>query len=149
LRLRWADVDEKRGILTIGADGDTKNRKPREIEINPSLAAHLASMKARRQPDSVWLFPSPRRGKEDRPAKSFRESLRIARAAAKIPTFGFHDCRRFFATMSIQAGVDIQTVARWLGHQDGGMLVAKTYADVLDEHRKRMAAKLTFSDTKP
>lgn len=144
LRIRWEDVDFMAGTLTIGADGDTKNRRSRVVEFNPSLAAHLVEMKARRAPDSVYLFPSPRRGSKDRPAKSFRESLRLTRAAAGLPDFGFHDCRRFFATMAIQSGVDIQTVARWLGHQDGGVLVAKTYADVLSDHRRRMAAGVTF-----
>jgi len=33
-----------------------------------------------------------------------------------------HDLRHLFATTCIEAGVDIPTVSRWLGHQDGGAL---------------------------
>jgi len=38
-----------------------------------------------------------------------------------------HDLRHLFATRCIEAGVDIPTVARWMGHKDGGALAMKTY----------------------
>jgi integrase len=58
-------------------------------------------MFARRVPDSEWLFPSPRRGDEDLAAKTFRESLILAREAAGMPKFGFHDCRHHFISMCV------------------------------------------------
>jgi hypothetical protein len=36
------------------------------------------------------------------------------------------------------------TLARWVGHRDGGILIGKTYGDIADTHRKTMAAKLTL-----
>jgi len=42
-----------------------------------------------------------------------------------------HDLRHLFATRCIEAGVDIPTVSRWLGHQDGGALCMKTYGHPL------------------
>ena len=62
---RWTDVDFNNRLLTIGADGDTKNREARRVDFNPELEAHLKAMKARRAPDSQWLFPSPQRGEQD------------------------------------------------------------------------------------
>jgi integrase len=38
-------------------------------------------MRTRRQPDSQWLFPSPQRGDDDTAAKTYVESLRLARRA--------------------------------------------------------------------
>src|SRR5208283_4098336 len=73
LAMRWQDVDFKQGQLTIGAEGDTKNRSARVVDFNPKLKAHLLDMKERRAPDSQWLFPSPQRGDQDIPAKTFRE----------------------------------------------------------------------------
>ena len=58
LRLRWPDVDFKQKQITIGADGLAKNRKHRVVDFNEPLEAHLRDMLERRQPDSVWLFPS-------------------------------------------------------------------------------------------
>lgn len=42
------------------------------------------------------------------------------------------------------AGIDFMTIARWVGHRDGGFLIGKVYGHLADEHRKRMADKLTF-----
>jgi len=39
-----------------------------------------------------------------------------------------------------KAGVDVPTVARWLGHKDGGALLMKTYSHLLQEHSQAMAA---------
>ena len=93
LALRWADVDFKREQLTIGADGNTKNSTSRTVDFNPALKNRLLALRTRRAPDSQWLFPSPQRGEKDIHAKSFRESLELARAHAKLRHVGFHDMR--------------------------------------------------------
>jgi len=144
LRVTWADVDFAGGRVTIGADGDTKNRKGRTVDFNPKLAELLAAMRQRRAPDSQWLFPSPQRGEKDRPARSFRESLNLTRAAAGLPTFGFHDCRHHFISLAVMSGVDYMTIASWVGHQDGGVLIGKVYGHLANEHKRAMAEKLHF-----
>lgn len=53
-----------------------------------------------------------------------------------------HDLRHFFTTFAIEAGVDIPTVSRWLGHKDGGRLLLKTYGHLRDEHSLHSASKL-------
>jgi integrase len=55
-----------------------------------------------------------------------------------------HDWRHLFATLCIEAGVDIPTVSRWLGHNDGGMLAMKTYGHLRTEHSQRSAEKVRF-----
>jgi integrase len=55
-----------------------------------------------------------------------------------------HDLRHLFATRCIESGVDIPTVSRWLGHQDGGALCMKTYGHLRDEHSASEAKKVTF-----
>jgi integrase len=144
LNVKWADVDSDGGRVTIGADGDTKNHKGRTVDFNPKLSALLAGMRRRRAPDSDWLFPSPQRGDKDIPARSFRESLNLTRTAAKMPKFGFHDCRHHFISMAVMSGVDFMTIASWVGHQDGGVLIGKVYGHLANEHKKAMAEKLNF-----
>jgi integrase len=145
LHLRWSDVDFKNRQLTIGADGEVKNRKSRVVDLNKQLESHLKEMHSRRAPDSDWLFPSPRRGENDTAAKTFRETLRLARRAAGLPTFGFHDCRHYFISVCVMSGIDYMTVAKWVGHQDGGVLIGKVYGHLYDEHAQRAAAKLNFN----
>ncbi len=144
LRLRWSDVDWTQGQLTIGADGLAKNHEARVVDLNSRLERHLKEMAARRAPDSQFLFPSPQRGDRDRSAKSFMESLRLARKEAGMPGFTFHDCRHHFISMCVMSGIDFMTIARWVGHKDGGVLIGKVYGHLADEHRKRMAERVNF-----
>ena len=56
-----------------------------------------------------------------------------------------HKFRHYFTTKAIECGVDIPTVARWLGHKDGGALLSKTYFHLIDEHSRRMAEKVKIA----
>jgi integrase len=145
LRIKWTDVNFDRESIGIGSDRLSKNRESRSVEFNPKLRAHLIEMKANRAPDCSWLFPSPRRGTRDEHAKSFRESLKIARKAADLEWLGFHDLRHYFCSMCVMAGIDFMTIATWLGHKDGGILVGKVYGHLLDEHRRTAAKRVRFS----
>jgi integrase len=144
LALTWHDVDFQAGQLTIGAAGDTKNRTPRIVDFNARLKLHLLEMRRRRAPDCDWLFPSPQRGRRDVPVKTFRESLELVRQKAGMPEFQFHDCRHHFISMCVMGGVDFMTIASWVGHRDGGILIGKVYGHLANEHRKRMADRVAF-----
>ena len=36
------------------------------------------------------------------------------------------------------------TIAAWVGHKDGGVLIGKVYGHLADTHKKAMADKLNF-----
>ncbi|HRY52171.1 MAG TPA: tyrosine-type recombinase/integrase, partial [Candidatus Paceibacterota bacterium] len=184
LRVRWADVDFKRRLLTIGADANTKNREPRCVDMSPALEAHLRDMASRRAPDSQWLFPSPQRGERDERSKTFRESLLLTRAVSghvcrgcqhiipgkepftactscgsanleakehvlpdNLQRIGFHDLRHHFISYAVMSGIDFMTIARWVGHKDGGILIGKVYGHLSNEHAQAQAARLRFGPT--
>jgi integrase len=144
IKIRWDDLNFDLKLITIGADADTKNRECRHVDFNPDLEEHLKEMQSRRAPDSKWLFPSPQRGDKDERAKTFRESLLLVRAAAKMPNFGFHDCRHHFISYAVMSGIDYMTIARWVGHKDGGILIGKVYGHLSNEHAQAQAARLNF-----
>jgi integrase len=144
LRLKWSDVDWERKQLTIGSDGLSKNHKARVVDFNAKLEAHLEDMQSRQAPDTEWLFPSPQRGNIDRPSKTFRETLLLARTAAKMPKFAFHDCRHYFISYCVMSGIDFMTIAKWVGHQDGGILIGKVYGHLSNEHAQRQARRVNF-----
>jgi integrase len=114
------------------------------INLNPKLRAHLEDMKKRSGNVSKWMFPSPQRGEKDIPAKTFKESLNLSRAAAKMPNFNFHDCRHHFISMCVKSGIDFMTIAAWVGHKDGGVLIGKVYGHLANEHREAMAERVNF-----
>ncbi len=150
LGLQWDDVDFgnnqlfiRRQITRRGIE-DLKNRDARVVDFNPKLKTHLTEMKARSHNASKWLFPSPQRGDKDVPAKTFRESLELVRERAKLLNFGFHDCRHHFISMCVMSGIDFMTIAAWVGHKDGGVLIGKVYGHLANEHRRAMAERLKF-----
>lgn len=139
-----SDEIETTGYITIGSDGDTKNSTSRRVDFNPALKNHLLAMKSRRAPDSQWLFPSPQRGEKDIHAMSFRESLELARAHAKLRRVGFHDLRHLFISFCVMSGIDFMTIAKWVGHRDGGILIGKVYGHLADAHTKEAALRVNF-----
>ncbi len=76
------------------------------------------------------------------------KSLKRACKRVKVSALTHHSLRHFFATVCIENGIPIQTVAHWLGHSDGGVLAMKTYGHVRDEHSAAMAQKVTFGAQK-
>ncbi len=144
LAVRWADVDFVRETVTIGSEGVSKNHRSRAVDFSPELGSLLREMATGRPPDSSWLFPSPQRGSKDTAALTLRESLLLVREKAGQPKVGFHDLRHFFASQCVMAGLDFMTIASWLGHSDGGILVGKVYGHLADTHKKAAARKLSF-----
>ena len=147
LRLRWSDVDFKQKQISIGSDGLAKNRKLRVVDFNAPLETHLLDMQSRRQNISKWLFPSPRRAKTDAPIVNFNKALRAACDQDGLPHFGFHDCHHYFISHCVMSGIDYMTIARWVGHQDGGVLIGKVYGHLSNEHTRRQAEKLVLPTT--
>jgi integrase len=145
LRLRWQDVDMNRQQLHFGADGLSKNGEARAVDFNPKLEAHLEDMATRKAPDSDFVFPSRfRRKGKDLPSVTFNKTIREARTKAGVPGFTCHACRHFFASMALMSGVDLHTVAAWLGHKDNGVLLAKTYSHLLGSHKQEQAQRVNF-----
>lgn len=144
LRLRWQDVDFEHEQLTFGADGLSKNGEARAVDFNAKLATHLKDMTGRRAPDSVYLFPSHRRGDNDAATRTLNMTLRKVREKAGMPHFTCHLCRHFFVSFCIMSGIDFMTVARWAGHKDGGILIGKVYGHLTNEHAQKQAQRLNF-----
>jgi integrase len=152
LRIRWADVDFDSRQVVIGADGNTKNGKSRVVDFNDDLEAILLEMHRIRRSDQ-WLFVSEQRGSEGERARSFRETLLKARERVGLGkqrreatgyALGFHDCRHYFISYAVMSGVDFMTVATWVGHQDGGLLIGRVYGHVNNDHLKASAQKVSF-----
>jgi integrase len=144
LRVRWEDVDFTTGRVHIGSDAQSKNAEPRYMDFTPELESLMREMHATRPPDCSWVFPSPQRGAKDIRAMSMKESLRLVRTEAKLPWVGFHTLRHQFISKCVMAGVDYMTIAAWVGHKDGGVLIGKVYGHLSKDHKRETAKRLTF-----
>lgn len=134
----WKHLDFKsERVRVVGAPEDgTKNWEERTIPMIP---------------DAVTLFKRMRNERSDEPPDEpvFRvnEAQKAIDCAAKrvgMERITHHDLRHLFATTCIEAGVDIPTISRWLGHKDGGALAMRTYGHLRDDHSTRQAARVSF-----
>jgi integrase len=71
-----------------------------------------------------------------------KKALTNACNRLKFPHFSTRSLRRCFITRAVELGVDFKTIASWQGHRDGGVLIAKTYSHLRNEHSDAMAQKL-------
>jgi len=139
IEITWGDIDfEAKQFTVTGGERGTKNLETRTVPLFPALEAFLV-----RQRDSLPQKP---------PASDRIFSIRCAKTAmisacrkAGLPHFTHHHLRHFFCSNAIEAGVDFKAIAGWLGHKDGGLLAAKTYGHLRDEHSALMAKRMTFS----
>jgi len=144
LLTKKVDVDLEGKKVTIGADNDTKNNEYRLVDMSGELEALFRAMLDLLPADTSFLFPSPQRGSKDIPASSLRESFKLVRKHAGLDWIGFHDFRHFFCSTCVMAGIDFMTIAAWVGHKDGGILIGKVYGHLIDEHKQKAAQKLTL-----
>ena len=134
----WSDVDWNRRELVVRGDptSGTKNSEIRRLPILPDMERLLSSLETRKQdrkPTGPILSINECRG-----------ALTRACQRIGIPRITHHDLRHLFATRCIESGVDIPTVSRWLGHQDGGALAMKVYGHLRNQHSQEMAKKVRF-----
>jgi site-specific recombinase XerD len=73
-----------------------------------------------------------------------QRSLNRACKLAECKWLTHHDLRHYFVTKCLQVGVDVFTLAKWVGHRDNGKLLLKVYSHLQAEHSQAMAAKVTF-----
>ncbi|HOX59028.1 MAG TPA: site-specific integrase [Candidatus Paceibacterota bacterium] len=140
LSLQWGDINfEKR---QVHFHRNTKFGKERWLDFNPKLAAHLKDMQARRKQENEWLFPSPRPNLQGGRITNFRRTLEKAREQAGV-YLSEHYLRHYFASQCVMAGVDRFTLVGWLGHADGGKLIAKTYGHLDNAFQQKQAEKVT------
>jgi integrase len=135
--LRWKDVDLGRATATLH---DTKNGETRTLHLaGPALELLTARGKVRRI-DSDLVFA---RADGQGPLAS-EKHWRLARTAADLKDFRFHDLRHSAASYLAMNGATLAEIAAVLGHKTLAMV--KRYSHLSDQHTagvvRRMNAKI-------
>ena len=133
----WCWEDERENSIFIrGTKSESSHN--REVPKIAALVDLLARMKVRRvvegRGDKGMVFT----------ITQCRTALETACKRAGVERWTHHTLRHLFATRCIEAGVDIPTVSRWLGHGDGGSLAMRTYGHLRKEHSETQANKVVF-----
>lgn len=143
--VRWTDVDLARGIIRIA--GTKTESAAREVPLVPAAKALLEKIRARRlKAATVAVDGQPQVDAAARvlAVAEAQRSLDRACGKLKVERLTHHDFRDAFATQAIEAGVDVPTVAAWLGHADGGALLMRVYAHHRRAHSVAQAEKVHF-----
>ncbi len=142
-QISWADCDFEKGKIRVKGDPETgtKNWEVRYVPMIPEMKILLEKLRSERpeaKPSDAVMLVSECQG-----------AINTACKNLNVTRFTHHDLRHLFATRCIETGVDIPTVAKWLGHKDGGALAMKVYGHLREEHSSGMAKLVSFAVAAP
>jgi integrase len=136
-----------------------KNGKARVVDVPDTTMAVLQRIREIRQAEAAvagtearWLFPSLRRPTNPLTPETMGNRMRKILRAAGIRKIRPHDLRYTYATLAIQAGVDLLTVSRQLEHSSIA-ITADIYAHAVPGGNRAaadvMESILTGNQTQP
>ena len=135
--LKVADIDSDR--MTIRVE-QGKGAKDRYTLLSPGLLKELRRYWIAQRP-ALWLFPSPRDPDHPMLPKSADRIYRGAKDRAGITKAGgIHALRHAFATHLLEAGTDVHTIQRLLGH--GSLSTTARYFHLAQKHLSGTASPL-------
>ena len=136
-RLKVADIDSDR--MTIRVE-QGKGAKDRYTLLSPRLLTELRRYWIAERP-KPWLFPGRRDREQPLPGHTAHRIFHAAKDRAGITKpGGIHALRHAFATHLLEAGVDVHTIQRLLGH--GSLSTTARYLHVAQKHLSGTASPL-------
>lgn len=140
--LKLTDIDSQRMQLNIQSG---KGRKQRQVPLSPRLLKELREYWVKYRP-TILLFP----GKlPDKPyaGTSIQKTIKVSAKRAGISkTVTPHTLRHSYATGLLEAGVDILTISRLLGH--ASFTTTMVYLHVRRTHFLRSPSPLDWLPTR-
>ena len=133
LRVRWPDVDLKRGTLT---SHETKNGERRAVPLTGQALVMMGQHAKVRRLDTALVFPNAT-GK--RPV-DIRKAFEGVIERAGITDFHFHDLRHTFASYLAMNGASLLEIAEVLGHKTLAMV--KRYAHLCEAHTRGVVERM-------
>jgi integrase/recombinase XerD len=140
--LRISDIDSQRMQLNIQSG---KGKKQRQVPLSPRLLEALRVYWKQYQPQNL-LFPGKT---QDKPyaGTSIQKTIKASAKRAKIKkNVTPHTLRHSYATGLLEAGVDILTISRLLGHSS--FTTTMVYLHVRRTHLLRTPSPLDWLPTR-
>jgi integrase len=120
--------------LTVrGGEEGTKNGSERLVPINAALADLIERAGMRDRGGRLFTIKTP--------AHSFLNAC----GRLELGPWRVYDLRHYFGTSCLESGIDLATVADWMGHKDGGALLLKTYTHIRSVHSLAASKRISFA----
>ena len=134
-RLAWAQVDLEARTLTVQ---ETKSGWPRTVPLNAECTTTLEKMPRGMHDPHVFAWWHRRKTGPAAIRKRFQTALK----RAGIPKLRWHDATRHtFASWAVMGGVDLRTVAKWLGHRSLDLVMR--YSHLAPSHEREMIERIS------
>ena len=160
LALRWGDINLEEQRVTVRraierVDGQTRFKEPKTSRsrrtislprfVAERLRRHHTEQGERMMADGLGRPTAEtlvfERGGEPWVPNTFGTAFMRALRDARLPHLRLHDLRHSFASMAIEAGVDLKTISTALGHS-AISTTADIYAHVTDSLMRDAAARI-------
>ena len=136
-QLKVGDIDSDRMTLRVECG---KGAKDRYTLLSPRLLAELRRYWMTQRP-RLWLFPAARDSEQPLSRNSAQRIYYTAKERAGISKGGgIHALRHAFATHLLEAGVDVHTIQRLMGH--GSLSTTARYLHLAQKHLSGTASPL-------
>ena len=136
VRLRPADIHSERMLIRVR---EGKGRKDRDTLLSPRLLEELRGYWRTHRPGE-WLFPDGRKT-GPMPTGTAQRIYYTAKLRAGVTHgHGIHSLRHSFATHLLEAGVDLPTIQRLLGHTS--LATTARYLHVTSKHLQEVRSPL-------
>ncbi len=135
LHLQVSDIDSQRMLVHVRSG---KGQKDRLVSLSPVLLEELRAWYRIRRPQT-WLFP----GQGDEPIQpgTIQKACRDAALAAGLTKHATpHTLRHSYATHLLEAGLDVRTLQKLLGHSQ--LSTTAYYMHVTDERLRGVVSPL-------
>ena len=143
LHLQVADIDSQRMVLHIRHG---KGQKERLVSLSPTLLAELRAWWRIRRPP-LWLFPGRGGDRPLHPSVVQRACQEAARRAGLTKHATPHTLRHSYATHLLEAGLDVRTLQKLLGHNQ--LATTAHYTHVTDERVRGVLSPLDLPSEPP
>lgn len=135
--LDWKNIDFETGMIDV-------QRQKTKVYFQVPIYPHL-------RPFLERLHQEAGKPKQGKVFKIYNPRQAIATACEKLnlPTFTSRNFRQMGIVYLLQKGISPKLVAKWQGHQDGGVLIISTYSEVISdadtEYQKEQLKRLETS----
>jgi integrase len=135
-RLTWSQVDLETRTLSVL---ETKSGWPRTVPLNAECSAVLAEIPRAIDDPRVFAWWGRMKTAERGIWRRFKTTLK----RAGVERLRFHDLRHTFASWAVMEGVDLRTVAKWLGHRSLDLVMR--YSHLAASHEREMIERISGS----